>query len=301
DRHMLSTLIKPPVLLPPPVLSAAVGPADVPKPGLSGPAAPRPSTEAAGAMGGPAAPARALRAAVPSAGNVPSRTDSQFARAGAVAAIQNAGLLGVLKAASGSRVASIFGGDRAFGPNADSVLGDMTGPPSAGAFGRNGFGVVGTGSEQAGTGDKLIGTGGGLEISGLLGDGGPGGHADHLARLPARRATVLPWIRAEAHVRGALDKEIVRRVVRLHLNEIKYCYEQELVRVPQLSGRLVVQFTIAPAGQVIAAVLQNSTLANARVENCAVQAVRRWPFPKPDGGGLVTVSYPFVLTPSGGG
>ena len=31
------------------------------------------------------------------------------------------------------------------------------------------------------------------------------------------------------------------------------------------------------------------------------QAVRRWEFPKPLGGGIVIVSYPFVLTPAGGG
>src|SRR3954462_13008109 len=40
-------------------------------------------------------------------------------------------------------------------------------------------------------------------------------------------------------------------------------------------------------------------MGNARVENCTVQAVRRWEFPKPMGGGIVIVSYPFVLTPSG--
>jgi hypothetical protein len=42
-------------------------------------------------------------------------------------------------------------------------------------------------------------------------------------------------------------------------------------------------------------------MGNARVENCIVQAVRRWEFPKPLGGGIVIVSYPFVLTPAGGG
>ena len=82
---------------------------------------------------------------------------------------------------------------------------------------------------------------------------------------------------------------------------MKYCYEQELTKKPDLGGRIMVQFTIAASGQVIASVLQNSTMGNARVENCTVQAVRRWEFPKPLGGGIVIVSYPFVLTPAGGG
>jgi hypothetical protein len=42
-------------------------------------------------------------------------------------------------------------------------------------------------------------------------------------------------------------------------------------------------------------------VANGPVENCIVQAVRRWEFPKPLGGGIVIASYPFVLTPAGGG
>ena len=85
-------------------------------------------------------------------------------------------------------------------------------------------------------------------------------------------------------------------------------FEQAVQRKPDnanyqydLGGRIMVQFTIAASGHVIASVLQNSTMSNARVENCTVQAVRRWEFPKPLGGGIVIVSYPFVLTPAGGG
>ena len=100
---------------------------------------------------------------------------------------------------------------------------------------------------------------------------------------------------------GSLNKEIIRRIIRRHIDEVKACYEQELTKKPDLAGRIMVQFTIAASGQVIASVLQNSTMANARVENCTVQAVRRWEFPKPLGGGIVIVSYPFVLTPAGGG
>ena len=103
-----------------------------------------------------------------------------------------------------------------------------------------------------------------------------------------------------ASVRGSLDKEIVRRIVRVHLNEVRYCYEQELPRHPDLAGRLVVQFAIAGNGQVITSVVQSSTIPNPRVGSCVTQAVRRWAFPKPEGGGLVLVSYPFQLQPAGG-
>jgi hypothetical protein len=38
---------------------------------------------------------------------------------------------------------------------------------------------------------------------------------------------------------------------------------------------------------------------NPNVEQCIAQAVRRWEFPKPQGGGIVIVSYPFVLKSAG--
>jgi TonB family protein len=97
--------------------------------------------------------------------------------------------------------------------------------------------------------------------------------------------------------RGSVDKEIIRRAIRPHIDEVKACYEPELAKQPGLSGRIMVQFSISSAGSVIASRLQDSTMNNPTVESCTVQAVRRWRFPKPAGGGIVIVSYPFVLTP----
>ena len=60
------------------------------------------------------------------------------------------------------------------------------------------------------------------------------------------------------------------------------------------------QITISATGQVVVSNVQSSTLKNPKVETCIAQAVRRWLFPKPKGGGIVIVSYPFVLKSSGG-
>ena len=97
-------------------------------------------------------------------------------------------------------------------------------------------------------------------------------------KTPPENGKTIP---GTASARGSLDKEIIRGVVRLHMGEVKECYERELPGNPGLSGRAEVQFTIAATGQVVASVLQSSTLGNARVENCVVQAVRGWEFPKP--------------------
>ena len=112
----------------------------------------------------------------------------------------------------------------------------------------------------------------------------------------AKTPDVLPGM---VTTHGNLDKEIIRRIVRRHLNEVKYCYDQALVRKPKLDGRLVAQFTIAGNGQVIASVKQSSTLGDPTAEMCVVNAIKRWEFPSPTGGGLAIVTYPFTFNPAG--
>jgi TonB family protein len=203
----------------------------------------------------------------------------------------------------GPGAASIMGRDSgaALGADGQDVLGGLIGNQVGSAYGVGGLGFVGTGVGGGGTAEGTLGLG----TLGTIGKGGGGagngaGHGRGAGGLGGRRARAPDVILGQANVRGSLDKEIIRRIIRRHLNEVKYCYEQELVRFPGLRGRVMVQFTIAASGQVIAAVLQNSTISNARIENCVVAAVRRWEFPHPIGGGIVIVSYPFTLMPDGG-
>ena len=214
---------------------------------------------------------------------------------------KNAGILGVLKMAEGSHLASIFGRDTAAGNDAENVLGGLIGNQIGEAYGVGGLGLVGTGTGGGGTGEGTIGLGN----FGTIGKGGGGGSGSGYGRgaggLGGRRARAPDVIPGQANVRGSLDKEIIRRIIRRHINEVKYCYETELTKKADLAGRISVQFTIAATGTVIASVLQSSTMGNIRVENCVVQAVRRWEFPKPLGGGIVIVSYPFNFTAGGAG
>jgi outer membrane biosynthesis protein TonB len=93
---------------------------------------------------------------------------------------------------------------------------------------------------------------------------------------------------------GTLDKEVIRGVIRVHLDEVKACYEEGLGR-RDMAGRVMVQFTIQGSGSVSSAVVQSTTLNDAAVEKCICGRVMGWRFPKPLGGGIVIVSYPFVL------
>jgi TonB family protein len=116
---------------------------------------------------------------------------------------------------------------------------------------------------------------------------------DHKARAPKRVTAGV------AAVKGGLDKAIVRRIIRKHLNEVRYCYQKELQGDPSLGGRVIVGFTIGPQGTVMASRIHSSTVGSAAVDQCIAAAARRWTFPRPTGGGIVVVSYPFVLRSAG--
>ncbi|MCS6914795.1 MAG: AgmX/PglI C-terminal domain-containing protein [Myxococcales bacterium] len=225
--------------------------------------------------------------------------DPHLAKQLATEAAQKAGVLGILKAEQGSHLASIFGRDSALGTDAVDVLGGLVGTEIGEAYGVGGLGLVGTGRGGGGTGEGTIGLGN----LGTIGKGGGGGSGSGYGRgaggLGGRRAGAPEVVPGTAEVRGSLDKEIIRRIIRRHINEVKFCYEKELTRKADLMGRVMIQFTIASTGQVVASVVQSSTMNSPPVEQCIAQAVRRWEFPKPMGGGIVVVTYPFVLKASG--
>lgn len=108
----------------------------------------------------------------------------------------------------------------------------------------------------------------------------------------------VPEVRqAKATVKGKLDADIVRRIVRAHINEVRSCYNAGLAKNPKLAGRVVIDFVIISTGKVRDAKVAESTLSDANVGTCIERALERWTFPKPRGGGEVGVSYPFVLSP----
>jgi hypothetical protein len=212
---------------------------------------------------------------------------------------QKAGILGLIKSQEGSHLASIFGRDSALGTDAENVLGGLVGTQIGEAYGVGGLGLVGSGKGGGGTGEGTIGLGN----LGTIGKGGGGGNGSGYGRgaggLGGRRAHAPDVVPGTAQVRGSLDKEIIRRIIRRHLNEVRFCYEKELMHKQDLYGRVMIQFTISGTGQVVASVHRRATMNNPNVEQCIAQAVRRWEFPKPQGGGIVIVSYPFVLKAAG--
>lgn len=102
-------------------------------------------------------------------------------------------------------------------------------------------------------------------------------------------------IAGEPILLGTMKRELVDRVVREHLREIRYCYQRQLQRQPGLSGKVTVRFVIARDGSVSSATTKSSTLGSAAAETCIHGRFLRMQFPEPKGGGIVIVTYPFVF------
>jgi hypothetical protein len=100
-----------------------------------------------------------------------------------------------------------------------------------------------------------------------------------------------------AKIEGALDKDIIRRIVRAHINEVRVCYNDGLLKDPTLAGRVAIQFVIKGDGYVGSALIADDNLPDPQVGQCIAKAVQTWQFPKPRGGGNVIVTYPFNLDP----
>ena len=106
---------------------------------------------------------------------------------------------------------------------------------------------------------------------------------------------MVPKVTLGKHkVKGKLDAEIIRRVVRQHLNQIRYCYEKVLAQNPKAGGKLTLTFVITPDGMVAQV---KATGVATDVETCVASRAMGWQFPKPKTG-IVQVTYPMVFAPS---
>ena len=98
-----------------------------------------------------------------------------------------------------------------------------------------------------------------------------------------------------AQVEQGLTADEVGEVIHRHAAEIRYCYEDALLRNPSTEGKLQLLFKISPRGVVASTEVRSSNLGDARLEDCIIRKLTTWKFPMPKGGIEVPVTYPFVF------
>ncbi len=193
-------------------------------------------------------------------------------------------------------VGAVMGGT-GMGGELKSALGGVTGARVGDASGFGGLGLRGSGPGGGGKSYTSYGIGG-LGTKGR-GGGGTGDYGVGAGQLDEKKDRGVTITTERVRIEGSLPKEVIRRVIKQHLAQIRYCYEKELSRSPGIFGKVATQFIISGKGTVTMAKVDQTTLNNAAVEQCICQKIRTWKFPKPKGGGIVVVKYPFVLKQSG--
>lgn len=205
------------------------------------------------------------------------------------AAAREVGILGMITAGEGFEAFVDTGGvwdgpaDGAMWASTGGLAGDGVGGLSLAGTGRGGGGLA-TGVAGLAHAGVLTPTGG----SGSLVTSGKAAFGGRSRRTPRTYICLLM-------VQGASDRDIIRRVIRAHENEVRACYNQALVDQPTLAGRVTVDFTLASSGTVTSAVISADETRDEQLRTCITRAVKRWKFPAVRGGGTSLVSYTYDL------
>ncbi|MBW1807714.1 MAG: AgmX/PglI C-terminal domain-containing protein [Deltaproteobacteria bacterium] len=127
--------------------------------------------------------------------------------------------------------------------------------------------------------------------------------ADLLAKL-ARAGSGSPAKTSPAEgkpVPGSLSKKYIQESIKEIIPLIKECYHMALAENPNLAGKITVRFTII-ADQEYGGLVEESQVlddselaANPMLNECFRETMYALKIKAPEGGGRVTVNYPFVL------
>jgi TonB family protein len=184
---------------------------------------------------------------------------------------------------------SVFGST-----NLTSLDQELDGIEAPGMRDNKGFGGMGTRTGKPGGPGSDLGLGG-------MGPFGRKGHPgssydnviiDRTTKKPIKVAKDPDGTRLYG---DGLSKSLVGEYLSRYWNQFKWCYSRELDKDPNLYGKVTTTFTISNEGRVSDAQVLQSSLNNMNVEACLLRTIRRIRFPKPDGGGEVIVTYPFLL------
>ena len=160
------------------------------------------------------------------------------------------------------------------------------------------------GGDDVGIRRGPAGVGDGTTTIGVLHSGpiGDGGCTDCDVALTSRKK-LRPEVKVESAIHDdGLSREEIQRVLNRVMAQIKYCYEKELNRDPDLQGKLVMNWVIGSGGLVTTLKSATSSLSGAggsAVDSCVARVISRLQFPVPRGAQEVVVTYPFVVSSSG--
>jgi hypothetical protein len=211
--------------------------------------------------------------------------------------VKRTGLLGALGRGGGG-LSTVFGSG-GLGGDLRGAVGNMFGPVVGDSQGLGGLGIRGSGSGGGGGGETI-----GIGAVGTKGRGGGlGSYGTGVGGLGKKGERDVNVSTGSAVVMGSIDKELIRKVIQDHAAQIRYCYEQQLAINPRLQGKVAIKWIINADGSASGAQVDRgtTTLEDSKVHECMMARITSWEFPKPKGGGMAVITYPWILRSSGGG
>lgn len=111
--------------------------------------------------------------------------------------------------------------------------------------------------------------------------------------LSGKRGVATAYIQANTKILGALDPNLIRKLMREFIPEFRRCYQRELVKNPKVAGVFDLAFQINGRGKgTNVRVKSNGKGFSKKGKTCLKRVVSLIKFPKPKGGGLVDVKQP---------
>ena len=94
---------------------------------------------------------------------------------------------------------------------------------------------------------------------------------------------------------SSIDKDAIKRIIRANQNAIKGCYDLALNTNKNVSGKIVLEWSIVNGGKMVSPRVRSSTVKNAELGKCITRRLQVLKFPDPGPNEIAKVAYPFVF------
>jgi len=113
-----------------------------------------------------------------------------------------------------------------------------------------------------------------------------------LSHAKGPEGLIFKPIEEEVRISEGLPLELIQMVVEENQIQLRYCYEIQLLKAPDLQGEVKSEWQISPEGVISQIQLASSVFEGSDFFSCLEKKMKSWKFPKPKGGVNVMVKYP---------
>lgn len=118
--------------------------------------------------------------------------------------------------------------------------------------------------------------------------------------LAEKGSIMVAGIPVEKRELSSIDPDAIRRILREHIPQFRYCYQQELdtnKNPDNLQGRMNLKFKIGGNGRVTSSEITSEEISSDKVRDCMKNVLQGIQFPAPGGTKTVDVNQPISLYP----